>query len=228
MPVSGDVPGDGALTNCASPGRRAAAGPSTSPGPNRSASTTPSPGRRGASAHGPYASGCSPLAAAPRPKSPPQGQHPSRKPAVLVLQHLSENNSQNAPSRPPPAPLPLNTLSPDASLTLPQRRPASPAGARCSTAHLEQQTPRPFKATHSRLSAPPTHVLGVDVRPLRHQRLRHRRVAFSSRQVQGRRSLRRDAPSEACRRLTCLTAARPRDAAIRPLVPKVGGDLAAV
>ena len=89
----------------------------------------------------------------------------------------------NCLARPCPPRLTPQSAPPAASVTIPQPRPASLAIARGLTSGSPAySTPR--------LPAPPTHILGVDVCPNRHQRLRRLRVASSSRRVQGRFSLR--------------------------------------
>ena len=153
--------------------------------------------------------------AAPQARRPSNGRRgasgalpPKQGPKARPIFHLkSQPTFYTAPPARPPRASP-----PAASILF-----RSPAPRRL-LAHVVLTSGLPAHS-RPRLPAPPTHILGVDVCPPRHQRLRRRRVASSSRRVQGRRSLRRGRRvrllGETSRRLTCsLTAARPRDAAV--------------
>ena len=92
----------------------------------------------------------------------------------LTMKNLLRDH---APARPPLfqtlAPLPAESVT----------NSAAPPRVTCCRTWFDQRLARP-------LPAPLTHILGVDVCPNRHQRLRRLRVASSSRRVQGRFSLR--------------------------------------
>ena len=231
--------------SCPCPSRVGALGPAplaAEPPQQKRGDHTLAQGRPGASgrALGPCASGCSPLAAAPkaqkpapRLKSPPQfslrklgfkstlrlpapknkiknptfKSHCSPRPTaprltalLLILITLQAPPPvSRLPARRGDIALPINSNQP---APFPQARPPVSRLSSCRLRYYYAAPRRRLLAhvlltsglpAHSRprLSAPPTHMLGVDVCPPRHQRLHRRRVASFSRQVQGRHSLQR-------------------------------------